>query len=69
MLEKTLEVDALGALNGETKSAVPDELGKRTKTTGDTERGGVVEGLFEAVVVEEDTRRGIDVGVRVLGLL
>lgn len=68
LLQETLEVDALGALNGETQGAVPDELGEGTQTTRDTKGGGVVQGLVEAVVVEEDTGAAVDVGVRVLGL-
>lgn len=68
LLEETLEVHALGALNREAESTVPDELGKGTQTTGDTKGGSVVESLVEAVVVEENTRAGVDVGVGVLGL-
>lgn len=55
LLEDTLQVDALGALNGQAESAVPDELCKGAKTTRDAEGGGVVKRLVEAVVVEEDT--------------
>lgn len=68
LLQETLEVDALGALNGQTQSTVPDQLGKRSKTTGHTESGGVVKSLVESVVVEQDTGAAVDVGVRVLGL-
>jgi hypothetical protein len=43
-------------------------LGERAETTADTEGGGVVEGLFEAVVVEEDAGAGVDIGEGILGL-
>lgn len=66
--QETLQVDGLGALDGETEGAVPDELCEWAETTGHTEGGGVVEGLLEAVVVEEDTGAGVDVGEWVLGL-
>lgn len=56
LVQNTLEVDGLRTLNRQTQCPVPDKLCKRTKTTADTESGGVVEGLLEAVVVEEDTR-------------
>jgi hypothetical protein len=67
-LNKAQEVDALGALNGQAQSAIPDQLGKGTKGTADTEGDSVVERLLEAEVVEEDTTGGINVGVGVLGL-
>ena len=67
-LQQTKEVDALGALDGHTHGAVPDELDQGSKGTANTESDGVVEWLLEAVVVEEDTGDGVDVGVGVLGL-
>mgnify|MGYP007135338112 CR=1 FL=1 len=67
-VEDTLEVDALGPLDGQTQSTIPDELGERAKTTRDTKGGGVVQGLSEAVVVEEYTGRRVDVRIGVLGL-
>lgn len=67
-LEQALEVNALGALNGGTEGAVPHKLGKGSQGTADTESDGVVQGLLEAVVVEEDTGGGVNVGVGVLGL-
>ena len=67
-LQQAQEVDALGALDGHAQSTVPDELDQRSQCTADTECDGVVEGLLEAVVVEEDNGGGIDVGVGVLGL-
>lgn len=68
-LQQARNVDTLGTLDGETKGPVPDELDKRSKGTANTESNGVVQRLLEAVMVEEDTGCGIDVGVRVLGLL
>lgn len=67
-LQQALEVDALGALDGHAQGTVPDELDEGSEGTADTEGDGVVQGLLEAVVVEEDTRGGVDVGVGVLGL-
>lgn len=43
-------------------------MGEDTNGAGDTEEDGVVAGLGEAVVLEEDTGVGIDVGEGVLGL-
>jgi hypothetical protein len=68
LLENALEVDALGSLNRKTKSTVPNQLGKRTETTRHTECGSVVKSLVEAVVVEQNSRAAVDVGVGVLGL-
>jgi len=55
-------------LNGGTDGAVNDELGKDTNGTRNTEEDGVVVSLGQAIVLEENTRVGIDVGVGVLGL-
>lgn len=66
--EQTEEVDGLGSLNGQSESSAPDKLSQRTKGAADTKGDGVVERLLEAVVVEENTRGSVDVGVRVLGL-
>lgn len=60
--------EGLGSLNGGTKSAVDDKLGKNTNGARDTEEDGVVVGLGKSVVLEKDTGVGIDVRVRVLGL-
>ena len=60
--------EGLGALDGGTDGAVDDELGKHTESTRDTEENSVVVLLGEAVVLEEDTGVGVDVGVGVLGL-
>ena len=62
------QVDALRTLNGKTQGAVPDQLHQWAQSTTHTEGHGVVQGLLETVVVEEHTRRGVHVGVRVLGL-
>ena len=60
--------EGLGALDGGADCAVDDELGEDTDGAGNTEEDGVVAGLGEAVVLEEDTGVGIDVGEGVLGL-
>jgi hypothetical protein len=60
--------ERLGSLDGGTEGAVNDELGKDTNGTGDTEEDSVVVSLSETVVLEEDTRVGVNVGVGVLGL-
>lgn len=64
----SLGAERLGPLDGRTDGAVDDELGKHAERTRDTKEDGVVVLLSEAVVLEEDTGVGIDVGVRVLGL-
>lgn len=66
--KKTQKVDGLGTLDRQSQSTAPDKLSQRTQSTAHTERYGVVQGLLEAVVVEEDTGGGIDVGVGVLSL-
>ena len=58
----------LGALEGEAKTAGPDEVSEAAERAGDSEEDGVVLHLGEAVVLEEDTRVGINVGPGVLGL-
>lgn len=55
-------------LNGGTDGTVNDELGKDTNGTRHTKEHGVVVGLSQAVVLQKDTRVGINVGVGVLGL-
>lgn len=67
-LEQAEQVDTLGALNGQTKSTVPYQLGKRTQCAAHTECDGVVQRLLESIVVEQDTRGSIHVRVGVLGL-
>lgn len=64
-LEHLLDVgsrERLGALEGHAEGTVPDELGGDTEGTRDTEEDGVEVLLVEAVVGEEDTRVGVDVG-------
>jgi hypothetical protein len=53
-LQKTQQVDALGALDGHAQGAVPDELDQWSESAAHTECDGVVQRLLEAVVVEED---------------
>lgn len=55
-------------LNGGTDSTVNDQLGQDTNGTRHTKEHGVVVGLGQTVVLQQDTRVGIDVGVGVLGL-
>jgi hypothetical protein len=50
------------------KSTIPDQLRGNTESTRNTEENGVVILLSETVVLEEDTRVGIHIGPRVLGL-
>ena len=64
----SLSAERLGPLNGGTDGTVDDELGKDTERTGYTKENSVVVLLSEAVVLEEDTGVGVDVGVGVLGL-
>lgn len=67
-LQQTQQVDALGTLDGHAHGTVPDELDQGSEGTADTESDGVVQGLLEAVVVEEDAGDSVDVRVGVLGL-
>lgn len=55
-LGESLSAERLGALDGGTETTVNDQLRKDTQSTGDTEEDGVVVGLSQAVVLEEDTR-------------
>lgn len=54
--------EALGSLDGRTESSVDDQLGQDSQSTGDTEQDSVVVGFGEAVVLEEHSRVGINVG-------
>lgn len=63
-----LGAERLGPLDGGADGTVDDELGKHTERAGHTEENRVVALLREAVVLEEDTGVGVDVGVGVLGL-
>lgn len=67
-LLQSQEIDALGALNRQAERAVPDELHQGPKSTADTKGNCIVKRLLEAVVIEEDTRGSVHVGVWVLGL-
>lgn len=60
--------ERLWTLDWSTDSTVNDELRKDTNGAGNTEENGVVAGLGETVVLEEDTGVGIDVWIWVLGL-
>lgn len=61
--------ERLGALEGHAEGAVPDELGGDTEGARDTEEDGVEVLLVEAVVGEEDTGVGVDVGPGVCGVV
>jgi hypothetical protein len=63
-----LGAERLGPLDGGTDGTVNNELGKDTERTRYTEENSVVVLLSKAVVLEENTGVGVDVGVRVLGL-
>lgn len=54
-LGESLSAERLGALNGRTESTVDDQLGQNTQSTRHTEEDGVVIGLSQAVVLQEDT--------------
>ena len=54
-LGESLSAERLGALDGRTESTVDDQLGQDTQSTGHTEEDGVVVGLSQAVVLQEDT--------------
>lgn len=58
----------LGSLEGHAEGSVPDELGDDSERPRDSEEDGVEVLVGEAVVGEEDTRVGVHVGPRVLGL-
>lgn len=55
-------------LNGCTNGTVNNELGQDTNGTRHTKEHGVVVGLGQTVVLEQDTRVSVNVGVGVLGL-
>lgn len=65
---ETQKVDGLGTLNGQSQCSAPDELSQRAQCAAHTKCHSVVEGLLEAIVVEQDTRGGVDVRMGVLGL-
>lgn len=67
-LDNLFKTQTLGALNGQTKDAIPDKLWKWAESTGDTEGDSVVEGLSNAVMVEKNTRRRVNVRMGVLSL-
>ena len=58
----------LRPLDRGTDGTVDDELGQHTNGTRDTEEDGVEALLGQAVVLEQDTGVGVNVGVGVLGL-
>jgi hypothetical protein len=64
----SLSAERLGPLNWGTDGTIDDELRKNTERTRDTKENSVVVLLSKTVVLEEDTRVSINVGVGVLGL-
>jgi hypothetical protein len=68
LLAQEFSGNGFGAFDGAALEAVPDEARENTQLTGNTKENSVEVLLSEAVVLEEDTRVSIDVGVRVLGL-
>ena len=67
-LQQALQIDTLRPLNRQPQRPIPDQLSQRAQPPRDAKRSGVVEGLVEAVVVEEDAGATVDVGVGVLRL-
>jgi hypothetical protein len=63
-----LGAEGLGTLDWRANGTVNDELGQDTESTRNTEEHGVVVLLGETIVLQQDTRVGVDVGVWVLGL-
>lgn len=58
-----LSAERLGALDRSSNCAINDELWENTNGTGYTEQDSVVAGFGKTVVLEEDTRVGINVRV------
>lgn len=59
---------ALRPLQRQAKDAVPGQGGKHTEGARDAKEHGVVAGLLQAVVLQQDAAVGVDVGPGVLGL-
>jgi hypothetical protein len=66
--KKSLQIDTLWSLNWQTQSSVPDELCEGPKASTDTESDRVVEWLLESIMMEQDSRSGVNIGMRVFGL-
>lgn len=66
--EESLQIHTLRSLNWQTQRSVPDELCKGPKASTDTESDRVVEWLLESIMMEQDSRSGIDIRVGVFGL-
>lgn len=56
------------AFDWQTQSAIPDERGQHTESTGNAEQNGVVVHFLQSVVLQQDTGVGIYVGPWVLDL-
>lgn len=67
-LDQVVSGVGLWSLQRHTKGTVPAELSEDTEGTGDTEEDSVVVLLDKTIVLEEDTRVGINVRPWVLGL-
>ena len=67
-LVEPLGGDRLWPLERQAEGAVPEELSEDAVRAAHTEEDGVVVVLRQAIVLEQDTRVGVDVRVGVLGL-
>jgi hypothetical protein len=63
-----LGAERLWSLNGHADGTIDDELGKHAEGTGNSKQNGVVVGLGETIILQENSAVGVDVGVWVLGL-
>jgi hypothetical protein len=68
LLDEMLEGERVGSLDGEAETSAPDLGGHDTEGSGDTEEDSVVVKLVEAVVHQESTGAGVNVGPRVADL-
>ncbi len=62
LVDQVIKSERVGSLDRETKSSAPDLGGHHTEGSGYTEEHSVVVELVQAVVHEESTRAGINVG-------
>lgn len=60
--------ERLGSFQWQTERSVPNELWQDSESTGNSKEDGIVILLSQFVVLQEDTRVGIHVGVWVLCL-
>jgi len=62
LLNEVLKSERVGSLDGEAEGSAPDLGGHDTEGAGHTEEDSVVVELVEAVVHEEGTGTGVNVG-------